>query len=266
MNHCTSDKHCRLISTFIVSLLLLVTCASVGTLAQTIPPRNPTETVREFYKMMHLRRIREAFAISIYKPAIEGLTDAEFEELRPDFERLAVVIPEKIEISGEQISGEIATVFVKIADADKSVLAEPVGLILDGGIWIVGDRENQEIVKKAGKQFFFEARIQAHHNDVQAMLKRISLAQAAHASQHNNTYGDLPALIAGGLVPKDIETSDTTGYRFYVTLSKGAKSWIAGAEPVRYGRTGRLSFLMDQEGIKSADVGGKRLSVTSEKK
>ena len=46
---------------------------------------------------------------------------------------MAAVIPEKVEVNGEQISGDGATVFVKIADADKAAEAEPVGLIRDGG-------------------------------------------------------------------------------------------------------------------------------------
>ena len=263
-------SHASRLSAGLVSLaslfLLVASSASFNVFAQNRPPRTPTETVREFYKTMHERRIREAFALSIYKPAIDGLTNAEFEELRPDFEKLAAAIPENIEVSGEQVSGENATVFVKIAGGDKSLTAEPVGLILDGGVWIVGDKENQEIVKKAGRQFFFEARIQTHHNEVQALLQRINLAQIAYAQQHNNLFGDLPALITAGIVPKDIESPDIIGYRFYVTLGKDAKSWTAGAEPVRYGRTGLLSFFMDQGGIRSADVGGKRFIPPHEKK
>lgn len=254
-------------------LLLAVICWGFAAFAQTSVPRTPTETVREFYKAMRERRFREAFALSIYKPAIDGLSAEDFEELRPDFEKMALAIPEKIDVSGEQVSGDIATVFVKIADADKAAEAEPVGLMRDGGsggsgsggAWIIGDKENQEIVRKAGKQFFFEARVETHHSEVQAMLQRINLAQIAYASQHNNLYADIPTLIAAGLVPKDIETPDTTGYHFHLTLAKDAKSWIAGAEPVRYGRTGRLSFLVDQTGIRSADTGGKLLILPAEK-
>lgn len=233
--------------------------AGVEALAQNSLERTPTETVREFYKLMRERKFSEAFQLTIYTPAIAGLSAEELEELRPDFERMAAAIPEKIEVSGEQISRDTATVFVKIADADKAAQAEPVTLMLDAGAWIVGDKENQEVVRKAGKQFFFEARIHTHHNEVQAMLQRINLAQIAYASQHNNTYADLPTLITAGLVPKDIEAPDTIGYRFHLTLAKDAKSWVAGAEPVRYGRGGRLSFLLDQSGIRSADVGGKPL-------
>jgi hypothetical protein len=256
MNHLALINRSRFRVALLLALLL-VSC--VGAWAQSVQPRTPTETVREFYKLMRERKFSEAFALTIYKPAIEGLSAAELDELRPDFERMAAVIPEKIEVSGEQMTNDIATVFVKIADADKSAQAEPVTLIRDGGLWIVGDRENQALVRKAGKQFFFEARIETHHNEVRAMLQRISLAQLAYASQHNNAYADLPTLITAGLVPKDIETPDTIGYRFHVTLAKDAKSWTAGAEPVRYGQTGRLSFFMDQTGIRNADMKGKPL-------
>jgi hypothetical protein len=186
--------------------------------------------------------------------------------LRPDFERMAAAIPEKIEVSGEQTSNDVATVFVKIADGDKAAQAEPVTLMRDAGAWIVGDRDSQDVVKKAGKKFFFEARIQTHHNEVQAMMQRISLAQLAYAAQHNNAYADFPALVTAGLVPKDIEAPESMGYRFRLTLAKDAKSWTAGAEPTRYGRTGRLSFLLDQTGIRSADVGGKPLILPAAEK
>lgn len=266
MNYRRLAEHLRALSIAIVTLLLLITaCTGLEAFAQNSQARTPTETVREFYKAMREKRFREAFALSIYKPAIDGLSAEEFDELRPDFEKMAAAIPVKIEVSGEQISGDIATVFVRIADADKSEQAEPVGLMRDGGAWIIGDKENQEIVRKAGKQFFFQARIETHHSEVQAVLQRINLAQIAYASQHNNLYADFPTLIASGLVPKDIEGSDTTGYHFHLTLAKDAKSWTAGAEPVRYGRTGRLSFFLDQTGIRSADVAGKPLNLPAEK-
>lgn len=251
--------HAFIISMALVSFFL--TALPFQGATQTKPPRTPAETVREFYKTMREKRFREAFALSIYKLAIDGLTDAEFDELRPDFEKMAAVIPEKIEVSGEQTSGDISTVFVKIPVTDKPAEAEPVTLIRDGGAWVVGDRESYDVVKKEGKKFFFEARIIAHHNDAQAILSRISIAQLAYASQHKNLFTDLPGLIAAGLVPKDIETPDTTGYTFHVMLAKDAKSWTARAEPARYGRSGRLSFFLDQTGIRSADTGGKPLVV-----
>lgn len=220
---------------------------------------SPSDTVREFYKLMRERKFRDAFALSIYQPAIEGLKPAEFDDLRLDFERMASAIPEKVDISGEQISGEAATVFVKVKDDDNKEQAEPVTLIRINGKWIVGDQENREIVRKAGTEFFFNARIDTHHSEVQAMLQRISVAQLVYSQQHAGKFGDMPALILAGLIPKDLEGTESTGYRFRITVSRDGKSWTANAEPAQYGRTGRLSFLLDYSGVRNADMAGKPL-------
>jgi hypothetical protein len=244
----------------VLSAGLLVCLGAVPVMTQQPAPRSPSDTVREFYKAMREKRFREAFSMSIYKPAIEPLKPQEFEELRPDFEKMAAVIPEQVNLSGEQVSRDIATVFVKVKEGDAPEQAQPVTLILVDGVWIIGDKENQAIVKKAGKQFFFNARIDTHHDEVQAMLTRISLAQLLYNQQHNGLFADLATLISLGLLPKDLEGTESTGYRFHVNALAGGKSWNAGAEPARYGRTGRLSFFMDAAGVRSSDTGGKPLA------
>jgi hypothetical protein len=249
----------------LLSLLILIAAiysSSLIVFSQTTQ-RSPTETVREFYKALREKRFREAFAMSIYKPALDGLSQQEFEDLRPDFEKLSVAviekIPEKVEITGEQVSGDVASVFIKVLYADGKDKVEPASLVKIGNEWLVGDRESLEIVKKAGKQFFFESRINTHHNDVQDMLTRISLVQVVYSQGHNGQFGTLAELISAGLIPKDIETPDSTGYRFQVNRSTDGKSWYATAEPSQYGRTGRLSFYLDSTGVRSGDVGGKPL-------
>jgi len=231
------------------------------------PPRTPTETTRAFYTMMREKKYREAFAMSIYQPAMEGLSAQELEDLRPDFDKMAQVIAEKlpttIDVSGEQISGDMATVFVKVLDADGKEKIEPATLIKVSNAWVVGDKDSLEMVRKAGKKFFFEARINAHHNDVQEMMTRISLAQVLYSQNHNLSFGNMAELVAAGVIPKDIEGTESTGYRFQINRSADAKSWYATAEPVQYGRTGRLSFYLDASGVRSSDVGGKPLSIKS---
>jgi len=245
--------------TLAIALLLLLGLAP--TFAQA--PRTPTETMREFYQMLREKKFREAFGITIYRPAIEGLSAQEFEELRPDFEKMALAVSEKIppqiDITGEQISGDAATVFVKVLDANGKEKVEPASLIKVDNNWIVGDKENLELVKKVGKKFFFEARINAHHSDVQDMLTRISLAQVVYAQGHNGQFANTAELITAGLIPKDIEGTDSTGYRFQIVRAPDGKSWYATAEPVQYGRTGRLSFYLDASGVRSGDAGGKPL-------
>lgn len=244
------------------ALLIAITTGSAATPAQTTQ-RTPTETVREFYRMLREKKYREAFGISIYRQAIEGLSPQEYEDLKPDLDRMAMAvsekIPEKVDITGEQISGDAATVFVKVVGADGKEKVEPASLIKVDNAWIVGDRENLELVRKEGKKFFFEARINAHHSDVQEMLTRISLAQLAYAQGHNGQFGNLAELITGGFLPKDIEGPETTGYRFQVVRAADGKSWYATAEPAQYGRTGRLSFYLDASGVRSGDTGGKPL-------
>jgi len=228
-------------------------------------PRTPTDTLREFYRLMRDKKFREAFDLSIYRPAIEGLSAQEFEDLRPDFEKMAIAvsekIPAKIDISGEQISGDVATVFVKVVDADGKEQVQPASLIKINNSWIVGSQEDLRQVQQAGKKFFFDARINAHHSDVQDMLTRISLAQVAFSQGHNGQFGNMAELIAAGYIPKDIEGPESTGYRFQVIRSADAKSWYATAEPAQYGRSGRLSFYLDASGVRSGDSGGKPLIV-----
>src|SRR6266480_3411814 len=244
-------------SVVVAGALILVGMSPV--MSQQSPPRSPSDTVREVYKAMHEKRFREAFAMSIYKPAIDPLKPQEFEDLRPDFERVAAIIPDQVSLGGEQISGDIATVFVKVTEGDKPEQAEPVMLILSDGSWIIGDKENQAIVKKAGKQFFFNARIDRHHDEVQEMLTRISLAELLYSQQHQGLFADLTTLISLGLLPKDLEGTESTGYRFHINAPDGGKTWNAAAEPAQYGHTGKLSFFLDAAGVRSGDTGGKPL-------
>ena len=77
------------------------------------------------------------------------------------------------------------------------------------------------------------------------MLTRITLAQVVHSQQNGGLFGDMAALVRAGLVPKDIETPDSTGYRFRINVSPDRKSWLAAAEPAEYGKSGKLSYYLD---------------------
>ena len=242
----------HLVASVVVAGMLLVGMSTV--MSQQSPPRSPSDTVREFYKAMHEKRFREAFAMSIYKPAIDPLKPQEFEDLRPDFERVAAIIPDQVSLGGEQISGAITEVGKRIG------IREDRYALLDlSRSWIIGDKENQAIVKKAGKQFFFNARIDRHHDEVQEMLTRVSLAELLYSQQHDGLFADLTTLISLGLLPKDLEATESTGYRFHVNAPAGGKTWNAAAEPAQYARTGRLSFYLDATGVRSGDKGGKPL-------
>jgi len=223
-------------------------------------PATPTGVVRAFYTALREGRFREALTMSIFRPAIEGLSPQDLEDLSVDFARLAAQVPPDFEFTGEQVSGEEATVFMKSGE-EKTLKIEPVYLVRGaGGAWIVGDRETAAEVKKMGKKFFFEQRIVAHELEAEDMLKRIQAAQIAYSLQHGGLYANLDTLVRAGYVPQDILGTETTGYRFTVTPSADGRSFTARAEPARHGRSGRLSFYMDRSGIQKKDTGGKPLS------
>src|SRR5213075_784268 len=94
----------------LVALAILLLSTSAG--AQT--EKSPSDVVREFYKAMREHRFKEAWSMTVDKPAIEDLTAEEMEDLRPIFEGQASKIPAQVEITSEKILGSVATVFVKV--------------------------------------------------------------------------------------------------------------------------------------------------------
>ncbi|HEX7175214.1 MAG TPA: hypothetical protein VF240_08015 [Pyrinomonadaceae bacterium] len=225
---------------------------------QKAAPGSPSFAVQEFYRLMRERRFREAFALSIFAPALEGLSAAEYEDLKPDFERQAGEVPEQVALTGEQMSGDDATVFMKLG-TDEAPQVVPLPLIRERGAWLFGDREGQKLVKKQGKKYFFEARMAAHQDDAENMLRRISTAQIIYSAQNGGLFGNLQQLVRSALIPADVLSTASTGYHFHVETAPGGKSYTGGAEPARYGRTGRLSFYIDPSGLKKDDKGGKPL-------
>jgi hypothetical protein len=211
---------------------------------------------------MREHRFKDAWALTIYKPAVEGLSAEEMEDLRTDFEEKAAAVPEQVEITAEQIDGKTAMVFVKVPvnESTPQTTSQPVNLINSGGVWIIGTEADQAEVKKKGRRFFLDALIIQHQSDMEDLLKRVIAVQIVFVQQHN-AFGDLAALISAGLVPKTAGDPKEIGYNFRVTVGKDGKTYLAGAEPTRYGHTGKLSYWMDQTGtIKSVDNGGKPLS------
>src|SRR6266487_4646313 len=181
-----------------VGLFVFATClvrllnlgGAVTSTAQT--QRGPSDVVREFYKAMREHRFKDAWTLTIYKSAVETLTAEEMEDLRPDFEERAAKIPEQVEITGEQINGNIANVFVKIPnDVDATqTISEPVALFSSGGSWIIGTDADQALVKKAGRRYFLDAMIESHESDVEDFLKRMIAIEAAYSQQHDGMFGD----------------------------------------------------------------------------
>ena len=215
---------------------------------------SPAETVRVFYKNLREKKFREALFLTNLRPAVEGLTDTELKDLQVDFENLSVQVPADFEINGEIVSGNLATVTAKLPnnDTDRVELQE-IKLRKESGVWkiLTLDEKAEAVVKKESKNYFFNLRVQTHEEEAKAMLNRIVKAQMVYAMQNGGLYGEMTALIEKGFLPEDIKTDASTGYNYKIWLSKDRKKYAATAEPAAYGKTGKLSFLLESNGEKS---------------
>jgi hypothetical protein len=61
----------------------------------------------------------------------------------------------------------------------------------------------------------------------------------------NGSYGTLEQLIAAEMLSK--ESAENSGYRFDITIS--GEKFEVSAVPIEYGKTGKMSYLLDQAGV-----------------
>lgn len=234
-----------------------------------IEPDSPAETVRVFYASLRQKQFREAMFLTNLRPAIEGLTDAELQELHVDFEPLAAQVPAEIEINGEIIAKDQATVTAKLPDNDTAEMKiQEIRLRRKNNVWIIMtvDEKAETEIKKEGKNYFTALKIKTHHEEAKAMLERVNKAQMIYATQHGGLYGDAPTLISNGFLPKDFSTSETTGYNYQIHVSDDRKNFKAVAAPAVYGKTGKLTYWFETEGnktslLKNKDTKGQSLKM-----
>jgi hypothetical protein len=211
---------------------------------------------------MREKKFRDALFLTNLRPAIEGLTDTELKEFQVDFEAIAAVVPEEVQINGEIISGDLATVTAKLpGEADKLEIQE-IRLRNVGGVWVIlsADEEAEKKIAKEGKNYFYSLKIETHQEEARAMLDRISKAQMVYSMQNGGSYGEIPTLVAAGFLPLDVQSSDSTGYTYSVQLTADKKSYSSKAEPAVYGKTGKLTFFVElnkkgQAHLTSKDLG-----------
>jgi hypothetical protein len=220
-----------------------VTAQGVGT---------PSDTVVKFYRALKQKRYVEGFHHSIYRGAVEGLSSAELKDLEPDFKKTFSAIPDKIEPQGEEINGDTAVVKLKFEGLANT---QDVTLVRVGGEWLVGDPDALAVVRAQGHAFFFNSRILVNEAEIFEMLQRLVGAQTIYAQKYEGRFATLKELIRLDGVPKEIEDEDG-GYKFVMTLAKDQKSFSATATPVAYGKSGRISFYVDANGIRGEDLKG----------
>lgn len=234
-----------------------------------ISPNSPADAIRVFYKNLREKRFREAMLMTNLRVAVENLSDAEMQDLRADFEPLAAQIPAEIEINGEIVTNNLATVTAKMPDDDETgkVELKEFKLRLENGNWTIltADEAAENAAKREGKNYFFALRIDVHHDEVRDMMDRIAKAEAVYAVQNGGFYTDMPTLIEKGYLPEDVRDAASTGYLYSVVVSPERKNYTAFAQPSVYGKTGKLSFRLEMNGkdkiphLKSADNNGQPL-------
>lgn len=229
-----------------------------------IDPNGPADTVKTFYAKLREGKVREAIHLTNLRPAIEGLTDNELKEFAVDFEAIAKLIPAEIEINGEIISADKATVTARLPNPEKDKLElQELQLKKAGDHWIIlsADEETEKKIKAEGSNYFRSLKIETHQEEAKKMLERISKAQLAYSVQNDASYADLQKLILEGLLPEDVLSSESTGYVYAVVLSPDQKNYSATATPAVYGKTGKMSYLLKPAGVMSqvtsADTKGK---------
>jgi hypothetical protein len=228
----------------------------------------PADTVRIFYKNLRERRFKEAMMMTNLRVAVEGLSDEEMKDLNDNFEPLAARVPNDIEIKGEIITNNLATVTANLPNDDTGAMElTSLKLRRENSDWvmIVAEAETETAAKKEGKNYFFSLRLDIHHVEAENMMKRIANAQAIYSAQNGGGFADMQTLVSMNLLPADIQSTESTGYRFTISVQAEGKKFFATAEPAVYGRSGKLSYLLESEGsdkqsrLKSDDNKGKPL-------
>lgn len=221
----------------------------------------PADTVRVFYRRLRDREIRAAMYMTNMRPAIEGLTDAELKEFSVDFEKLAVQVPADLKINGEIVSGDRATVTIELPTSEKPE-TQTIQLRRQNDVWVLMsvDEAGEQRMKADGKLYFYNLRIDVHHDEAEAMLRRIAKGQLVYAAQNQGVYADLRTLVGQGLIPDDAMSTTSTGYVYAVNLDAERKSYYATATPVEYGKSGKLSFMLDGAALSKRDTGGTSLT------
>lgn len=258
-----SPRSCRkMMRKQIIILIVLGLCLNAFQTAVAREGKigSPSFIVRQFYELLHDKRYAEGFRLSVYGAAIEGLSDDELRELAPDFERLASVLPAQIETVGEQINGDLATVFIRLPNSAKS---QEISLTKIDGKWVIGDKETQKVIKSQGRNYFFNERMRVTESEINEYLQEILGAELIYF-RAKQKYSTLEELIRLGGVSNQLSSGITSGYRFELILNEKDQSFSVIAVPTVYGRTGKLSFYSDQTNlIRAEDKGGKPATTAS---
>ncbi len=243
-----------------IAIAMFVWLSFLPSVSAQNPKSSPSDTVIKFYRALKEKKYIEGFRLSIYRGAIEGLSAAELKDLEPDFVRTFSAIPDKIDVKGQQITGNTAVVFLKFEGVEK---LEQVALIAQGAEWLVGDQESLQLVQAQGRNFFFNTRMVVNEEEATEMIQRIRTAEILYASKFEGRNAPVTELVRLEALPKEMEDGESSGYKFTLTVSADKLSFYIHAVPSIYGKTGKLSFYADVQGLHAEDLKGQPASKKS---
>lgn len=98
-----------------------------------------------------------------------------------------------------------------------------------------------------------ESPLQTNENITKSVLRTLVTAEATfQATQEDGRYGSLEELTSAGLIDKHM-----LSYGYKVDLVVSGNSFAVTAVPLEYGKTGLLSYFIDESGVlRAADHGG----------
>lgn len=253
------------IGAFVATALLLVFSSTIAVFAQTNQSGDaPTAVVNRFYRALLERRLRDALLMTNLRFAVEPLSNEEMLEFNQSLEPFADRAS-GVQATGEKVSGNLASVFVKGTDPKTNQpKLDEVKLRQENGAWtiLLGDAETEAVVRREGKNYLPKVRLENTHTEVDLTLQDVIAAQLAYSLKNNGLYADLQTLVRERLMPAEILNPETVGYKYRLQLSANKKKYTVSAEPLVYGKTGKLSFLLDSAGkngsprIQNADKNG----------
>jgi len=242
----------------LLGLAMTLTMAPV--LASAQAKLTPIQTAMEFYRALREKRYADGFKLSVYRGAVEGLSEADFKELEGEFARTFAAIPEKIEARAEKVDADSAVVFLKFGGIDQP---QSVTLIRLNGQWLVGERDTLKVVQQQGAAFFFNAKMAVSQDEIADLMGRIIGSELVYAEHKQGLCATLDELIKLEALPADVQPADVSGYHISLTLGADKKSFAVTAEPSSYGKTGKLSFYGDLNGLRAEDLKGRPASAKS---
>jgi hypothetical protein len=103
--------------------------------------------------------------------------------------------------------------------------------------------------------------LQTNEAIAKSALRSVAVAEASFQASKGSGYGTLDALLAEGLVSKELVQK----YGYTIELTASGDKFEAIAIPVEYGRTGKLSFFIDESGVlRAGDHGGGAATVADQ--